>query len=161
MRNPNAHMTAPGNRCEREGPSGPTEPPLPRKCPSPSGGPEGFTLLEVLLSMALTSLGIFCLAGLLKVIGNLEAEDTWETKALFCAQERLEELKFNAATGHASKTEGKEVLTEGSYQGMQREWTFGASSIFGGLWEIRVECSYPWKGTRNSVALSTLVLPEG
>ena len=150
-------MTGHGNRCERD--VGCTGRPSLRKRRA-AGRREGFTLLEILLSMALTCLGVFCLAGLLKVIGNVEAEDTWETKAFFCAQERMEELRFGVATGNVSTTEGDEVVAEGSYQGMGREWTVGASSIFHGLLEMRVKCTYPWKGTTKTVELSTVVFPE-
>ena len=151
-------MTGHGKRSEPG--VGRTGRPSLRRSPT-AGRPGGFTLLEILISMALTCLGLLCLAGLLKVLGNVEAEDTWETKALFCAQERMEELKFGVATGHVSTTEGDELVAEGSYQGMGRQWAVRASSIFDGLLEMRVVCTYPWKGTRKAVELSALVYPEG
>jgi prepilin-type N-terminal cleavage/methylation domain-containing protein len=153
-------MTAPGDLYERESNVGSTGR-LSLRTRYALGRRQGFSLLEILVSMVLACLGVFCFAGLLKVIGNVEAEDTWETKALFCAQERIEELKFDAVTGNVSTTEGKEVLATGSYQGMRREWIVGASSVFDGLLEMRVECSYPWKGAWKAVELSTLVFPEG
>lgn len=153
-------MTAPGNPFEGVRYGGATGRPAYRKTHT-MGKQEGFTILEILLSMTLTCLGILCLGGLLKAIGEVEAEDTWATKALFCAQERMEELKFGVATGNVSTTEKEEVVAEGSYQGMGREWTVGASSIFDGLLEVRVECTYPWKGTTKTVGLSTLVFSEG
>ena len=75
-----------------------------------------------------------------------EAEDTWETKALFCAQERMEGLKFACLTGKGFTTEGEEIVAEGSYTGMRREWSTADSSVFEGLLEINVGCTYPWKG---------------
>jgi len=137
-----------------------------RTGPSTHGGrhttthAEGFTFVEILVSIAVTAVGILCFAGLLKVLGNVEAEDTWKTKALFCAQERMEELKFESVTGKGFAGEGKEDLAEGSYQGMQREWTVGHSTVCEGLLEVTVECAYPWKGSMKSVSLSTLVFPE-
>ena len=123
-------------------------------------GSEGFTLLEILVAMVLTVFGVLGFAGLLRVIGNVEAEDTWQTKALFCAEERMEELKFDCLTGKGVTTEGEETVTEGSYQGMRREWTTGESPVFEGLLEISVGCGYLWDGSMKTVELSTLVYPE-
>jgi prepilin-type N-terminal cleavage/methylation domain-containing protein len=121
---------------------------------------EGFTLLEILVAMVLTGFGILCFAGLLKGIGNVVAEDTWATKALLCAQERMEELRFSFATGKGFTNEGKEQVAEGPYQGMQREWAVEDSSSLSGLLEIRTGCAYPWKGSMKTVALSTLLYQE-
>ena len=121
---------------------------------------DGFTILEILVAMVLTAFGVLGFTGLLKVIGNVEAEDTWETKALFCAQERMEELKFDCLTDKAFTAKAKEIVAEGPYQGMQREWTTGDSSLFEGLLEITVGCGYPWKGTMKTVEVSTLVYME-
>ena len=123
-------------------------------------GSEGFTLLEILVAMVLTVFGVLGFTGLLKVIGNVEAEDTWETKALFCAQERMEELKFACLTGKGFTPEGEETLAEGPYQGMRREWTTGDSAVFEGLLEINVRCAYPWDGSMETVEVSTLVCLE-
>ena len=123
-------------------------------------GSEGFTILEILVAMVLTVFGVLGFTGLLKVIGNVEAEDTWETKALFCAQERMEELKFACLTGQGFTTEGEEIVAEAPYQGMRREWTTGESDVFEGLLEINVGCAYPWKGSMKTVELSTLVCLE-
>ena len=123
-------------------------------------GPDGFTILEILVAMVLTAFGVLGFTGLLKVIGNVEAEDTWETKALFCAQERMEELKFDCLTDKAFTAKAKEIVAEGPYQGMQREWTTEDSSLFEGLLEITVGCGYPWKGTMETVEVSTLVYVE-
>ena len=123
-------------------------------------GSEGFTLLEILVAMVLTVFGVLGFTGLLKVIGNVEAEDTWKTKALFCAQERMEELKFARLAGKGFAPEGEESLAEGPYQGMRREWTTGDSAVFEGLLEINVGCAYPWKGSMERVELSTLVCLE-
>jgi len=123
-------------------------------------GPEGFTILELLVAMVLTVFGVLGFTGLLKVIGNVEAENIWETKALFCAQERMEELKFAFLTENGSTTEGEEIVAEGSYTGMRREWTTGKSEVFEGLLEIHVGCAYPWKGGMETVEVSTLVYLE-
>ena len=123
-------------------------------------GSEGFTILEILVAMVLTVFGVLGFAGLLKVIGNVEAEDTWETKALFCAQERMEELKFACLTGKGFTTEGEEIVAEGSYKGMRREWIMEDSSVIEGLLEISAGCAYPWKGSTETVELSTLVFLE-
>ena len=123
-------------------------------------GSEGFTILEILVAMVLMVFGVLGFTGLLKVIGNVEAEDIWETKALFCAQERMEELKFACLTGESFTTEGEEIVAEGSYTGMRREWSTGDSSVIEGLLEITVGCAYPWEGGMKQVGLSTLVFLE-
>ena len=123
-------------------------------------GSEGFTLLEILVAMVLTAFGVLGFTGLLKVLGDAEAQDAWETKALFCAQERMEELKFACLTGITFTTDGGEIVADGAYRGMHRDWTAGDSPVFEGLVEIRVGCGYPWKGGIESVELSTLVWLE-
>ena len=151
---------APGSRCDPRWPSQHRKPsPLPwsrRKARRAAG----FTLLEILISMALTGFGVLCLAALLKAIGDMEAQDTWATKALFCAQERIEELKFEIAVGNGSVGQGEEDLAVGSYAGMRRQWTVAPSSIADGLLEVAVECAYLWKDTTQTVGLSTLVFRE-
>jgi hypothetical protein len=123
-------------------------------------GSEGFTILEILVAIVLTVFGVLGFTGILKVIGNVEAQDTWETKALFCAQERMEELKFACFTGKAFTPAGEEIVADGPYQGMRREWSTGDSSIFEGLLEISVRCAYPWKGSTETIEVSTLVCLE-
>lgn len=133
---------------------------LTHSCRKSKSGTEGFTILEVLVAMALMVFGVLGFTGLLKVIGSVEAEDTWETKALFCAQERLEELKFACSTGKGLTTGEEEIAAGGSYQGMRREWTVGGSSVFEGLLELKVGCAYPSRGATKTVELSTLVYRE-
>ena len=149
-------MTVPGNPSEikARGLHPGLSPPRVRVIPH---GEKGFTLLEIVISMALTCLGVLCLAGLLKVLGNVEAEDSWDTKALFCAQEGMEELRFEVAVGNGATGDGEEVLNVGSYRGMSRRWAVTPSPIFDGLLEVDVECAYSWKGSRKTVQLSTLV----
>ena len=120
-------------------------------------GKEGFSLLEIVISMTLTGLGVLCLAGLLKVLGNVEAQDSWDTKALFCAQERMEELRFTFAVGNGATGNGEETLSDGSYRGMVTRWTVKPSHVLDGLSEVDVECAYSWKGSRKTVSLSSLV----
>jgi hypothetical protein len=120
-------------------------------------GKEGFSLLEIVISMALTGLGVLCLAGLLKVLGNVEAQDSWDTKALFCAQERMEELRFAFAIGNGKSGNGEEVLSDGSYRGLVTRWTVKPSPVLDSLFEVDVECAYSWKGSRKTVRLSSLV----
>jgi Tfp pilus assembly protein PilV len=116
----------------------------------------GFTLLEIVLSVGLTGLGILSLAGLLTVLGSLEAEETWDTKALFCAQEGIEELKFDVSSGNGPAGDG-EATPAGPYGNMSRRWTVASSSDLEGLLEISVECAYDWKGKERAVGLETLV----
>jgi prepilin-type N-terminal cleavage/methylation domain-containing protein len=128
--------------------------------PRTTTGRKGFTFLEVLVAMSLLAFGLLAFAGLLKAIGSVEGEDTWETKALFCAQERMEELKFDCLAGKTFETEGKEIVGDGPYKGIQREWRAKSSAVFEGLLEFNVRCAYPWKGSTKGVELKTLVCFE-
>ncbi len=129
-------MTVPGSRCE------------------PS---KGFTLLEVLVAMVLTGSGILCFGGLLATMGRIQAEDTWATRATFCAQERMEELRFSFITGEGPTTDGEETLTAGPYRQMRRQWSTEDSSDLSGMMEIKVACDYPWRGNMKRFELSTLL----
>ena len=152
-------MTAHGTPCERGRMDERTD--LPTAGSRLAGaGTKGFTMVEILVAMVLAGFGVLGFTGLLKVVGNLEAEDTWKTKALFCAEERLEELTFESVTGKGFPTEGQEDLEVGSYQGMHRKWSVEDSAVFDGLLKISVECAYPWKGSMKRVRLSTLVFPQ-
>ncbi len=132
-----------------------------RREPRRAGGSRGFTLVEILVAIVLVSFGVLGFAGLLEVIGSTEAEQTWRAKALFCAQERMEELAFAFVSGEAVTAEGREDLEYGPYRGMRREWNVSDSGLFEGLLQVDVACAYPWKGARKSVGLSTLVFPQG
>ncbi len=120
----------------------------------------GFTLLEVLVAVVVTGFGILGFAGLLKVIGDLEEEDTWATKATFCAQERMEEIRFSFMSGNEIAAGGEEILTDGPYIDMRRRWVTEASSVFNGIREVTVACAYPWKGSMKSFEVSTLLFRE-
>jgi hypothetical protein len=107
--------------------------------------------------MALTGLGVLCLTGLLKVLGNVEAQDSSDTKALFCAQERMEELRFEFAVGKGATGKGEEVPGDGSYRGLVRTWAVKPSPVLDNLFEVDVACAYSWKGSKKTVRLSSLV----
>ena len=151
-------MTVHGIPCNRACRSVPTARRARRK-PGPPEAPKGFTIVEILVAIVLTAFGILGFAGLLEVMGSVEAEETWRAKALFCAQEQMEEITFALLAGEGTVTEGKEDLADGTYPGMRREWAVRDSGLLDGLLEVQVECAYPWKGARKSVALSTLVFP--
>ena len=160
MQNRDVAKTAPGSRSER---------PRRARATGPSRKPKrfrgaglgGFTLLEVVLSMALAGLGVLGLAGLLRVLGNVEAEDTWATKALFCAQQGLEELMYEVSVGARSTGEGERNLEDGCYRGMTRMWGVEPVSVLDGLLAVSVECTCDADGERGSVRLSSLVFREG
>jgi prepilin-type N-terminal cleavage/methylation domain-containing protein len=160
MQNRDAAKTAPGSRSERPRRA---SPPSPSRQPKRfrGAGPRGFTLLEVVLSMALAGLGVLGLAGLLKVLGDVETEDTWATKALFCAQQGLEEIMYEVSVGARSTGEGEENLEVGCYRGMSRMWAVEPASVLDGLLAVSVECTCDAEGERGSVRLSSLVFREG
>lgn len=111
--------------------------------------------------MALTALGVLGLSGLLRVMGNIEAEDVWATKALFCTQEGLEEVMYEVHAGTRSAGKGEETLADGPYRGMSRRWAVEPVSILDGLLAVRVECAYDAKGEKETTRLSSLVFCKG
>ncbi len=128
--------------------------------PFSKGPRDGFSLIEVIIAMGLMAVGMLGLAGLLIVLGNSEAENQWLTKAVFCAQEEMEWLKFEIAAEGWSAIEGEEALDDGPYQGMQKHWIVKSSELADGLAEIVVECSYSWQGKDKKKSLQTLIFQE-
>ncbi len=121
------------------------------------GERNGFSLIEVIIAMALMSVAMLGLAGLLVVLGNSEAENQWTTKALFCAQEEMEYLKFEIATEGYSAIEGEEIFQDGPYKGMGISRRVHPFETVDGLAEIVVECSFLWQGSDKKKILQTLV----
>ncbi len=155
---PSARAKGPGDPSR-----GPLHPQAARKIwPGREGSDptRGFTLVEILTAMALTAFGVLGLTSLLVVLGKMEEEVTWRTKALFCAEETMEGLRFGVVSGDGGEEIGEVIPSIGPYRGMLRAWTLRPLPDREGLFEIRVECSYPWEGSRKAVRLATLVGTE-
>jgi len=66
------------------------------------GNESGFTMLEVLVSVGLMGIVIIPLMGLLASAAVLHAQREQETRAIFLAQKKIEEIKNNATTDFAA-----------------------------------------------------------
>ena len=120
---------------------------------------KGFTLLEAAISIGLLSFSFLGLLSLLLAFDKVEAENAWAAKALLCAQQAMEELRFETAL-HGSPASGEDKrISGGAYQGMQKTWKINTSSVEPGLLEIRVECSCLLHGKRIRKGLETRILP--
>jgi len=119
---------------------------------------QGFTLLEVIIAMGLMAFCLLGMAALLNALGNIEAENRRAVKALFCAQEALETLRFNLmADREGFESTGRELISTGAYEGMEKQWFIEAYGPENELDEIIVQCGYWWKGEKKVRSLRTLV----
>ncbi|MEW6442509.1 MAG: prepilin-type N-terminal cleavage/methylation domain-containing protein [bacterium] len=124
-------------------------------------GTKAFTLVELVIAMAVASIGLAGLWGLLLAMGASQEQTSASVKAVLCAQEKLEELRFGIETGEAMAASGREILCEGAYRSMERAWTLRASSLHLDLAQIEVECAYLWKGESRVQGLAALVVGGG
>lgn len=116
----------------------------------------GITLIELVVAMGVTAFGLLGLLAFLLLMGRSVAEQDRATAALFCAQEKLEQLKFLAVQGAFSQ-EGEESLTEGAYAGLARRWSVSPEALGSGGLHIEAECSCRLWGRDIRRALETLV----
>lgn len=120
---------------------------------------EGFTLVEVVLAVFFLSVGMLALVAFLVKLGNIEGASARCVYAAFCAQEKMEELKFKLATGAAPvHTQGREVV-ERTTGWFERTWKVAPYEAMEGIQEIEVTCTYPWKDGAKNLSLRSLISP--
>ena len=118
--------------------------------------PAGFSLVELLVAMAVTAITLSSLLGFVIFMGRAAGEDNRATAALFCAQQKVESLRFRAASG-AFAEEGEENQDPGPEFGMVRRWAVRPDSSGSGLLLIRVECASTFGEKLITRQLETLV----
>jgi hypothetical protein len=118
----------------------------------------GFTLLETLIAMCVMSFVFLTLPGFLWVMERIEGENTVRARSLLCAQEKMEELMFDAMRGELSPETGQEVLLAGPYERMERRWKIHSSVRGPSLLRVHAECSCPWKKETVRQELETLMM---
>ena len=98
----------------------------------------GFTIIEVMVSMAIFSVSILGLAA--SVTGIMRANQTsyFQTTATNLAQDKLEELKARPA---AIASGGPADITVGT-QTFTRTWTVNSNSPIGGVSQIGVQVDW-------------------
>lgn len=122
----------------------------------------GFTLIELVLAMGVCAFGLLGVSGLLLILEQTEAEQVMAARALFCAQQKMEILRYQSLQqGLSSPEEGKEALNQEAFHGTLRHWTIRPSPSHQGLLWIQVDCSCSYKGKSISRNLQTLMLPNG
>ena len=127
------------------------------------GREEGFTLNEVLASIALISISIlgFSLNTMSVIRGNYISKNV--TTATFLAQDKMEQLKSLVPltdVGNCADPPEKDITATGSAGGIYgRCWTIKDSPVGAGLREITVTVRWTDYLSRK-VTLSTLVFTE-
>ena len=114
----------------------------------------GFTLIEILVTLAILSIGLLGMAALTVEIIRSNAQSKAYTEATILAQDRLEEVKrISKYTTAVAETEDIDTLNSG-----QRETTVFDDSPEAGMKEVVVTVSWDSIGGRShSVALKTIL----
>jgi len=118
--------------------------------------PAGFTLLEVLLAIAILSVALLGMATLTgSIIGyNQLADQT--TTATTLAQDKIEELKNTSYDSISQGTESN-IDANANPVGIYDRETKVANSPATNMKTITVTVTWNWKGNSHDVALKTIV----
>lgn len=111
---------------------------------------KGFTLVEVMIAIAVLVIGLLGVAGVAATIINGNALGKEITTATTLAQDKMEELK---GTAYASLTSGSDTQ-ESIYT---RTWTVTSDVPAAGMKTIAVVVTFPWRGATKNVTLRTIV----
>jgi prepilin-type N-terminal cleavage/methylation domain-containing protein len=109
------------------------------------GGPDGFTLIEVLLSIVLFSLSLFALVPLLTTAVRIDKENYLSVKARAMAADTLDTLMGDALAGPNPSTETDRGVA------LTRSWSVSQA---GNLDTIAVRVRYTYQGRVNTVQLT-------
>jgi prepilin-type N-terminal cleavage/methylation domain-containing protein len=110
----------------------------------------GFTLIEVLVSVAVALITLSALPVTLRITGDTTIFARDGTAALGLAQAKLEEL----IGAHASGTAGEDAVTvPGTATTFVRAWEAEPSATSGSAW--RLSTTVRWAGGRHQITLRT------
>lgn len=123
--------------------------------------PEGMTLLECVVAMAVSAIAFSGVLSALAFFGAYQVETGLAVRAALCAQEKMEELRYEVETGAAQSQDARVVLQEGPYRGMERLWTVVPAPGELGLWRLESECAYFWRGERKAERIVSLAAAGG
>jgi type II secretion system protein I len=120
---------------------------IPRK---PEGG---FTLIEVMIAVLLTALTVIGVLGLFRVETRASSVSRRETEAAVLAQDKLEELRTEAApTTNVTGTDNPKDQLSGSTTFWTRTWTVSAPND-PAVYNIDVTVSWDDNGTPRQVVV--------
>lgn len=123
--------------------------------------PEGVTLLECVVAMAVAAVVFSGVLSALVFFGAYQEATALAVKAALCAQEKMEELRYEVETGSAASQDSRVVLLEGPYRGMERHWASVPVQGESDLWRLESACAYSWKGERKAEKVVSLAASGG
>lgn len=132
-----------------------------RKSLSKGLWPGGMTLLECVVAMAVAAIALSGVLSALALFGAYQVETGLAVRAALCAQEKMEELRYEIETGGAESQDAQVALLEGPYRGMERLWTVVPAPGEPGLWRLESECAYFWRGERKAERIVSLAVKGG
>lgn len=119
----------------------------------------GFTLLEVLISLTIFSLGLLGLAELqlLGIHYNQRSQNI--TTAVILAESKIEELKVCGSSGLSS---GQDLITrsEGGAGCFHRSWVISQYAGFSHLEQVEVKVLWSERGEDHTICLESVVSEE-
>jgi type IV pilus assembly protein PilV len=119
----------------------------------------GFTLLEVLVAIAVLAVGLLGMATLVGSVINYNQLAQHVTTATTLAQDRIEELKN---TGYDNIAEGSSTEANidalGDAGGVyNRSTEVDEDAVFQNTKTVEVTVSWDWKGNTHNVVLNTII----
>ncbi len=123
--------------------------------------PKGMTLLECVVAVAVAAVALSGVVSALGFMAAYQEETGLAVRAALCAQEKLEELRYEVETGAGESQDCRVVLLEGPYRGMERVWASVPVAGEPGLWRLESECAYTWRGERKAELVVCLAVADG
>lgn len=116
----------------------------------------GFTFLDVLMALAILSIGLLSLAELqiITIKGNKSSRDL--TSAVILAEAKIEELKGN---GFASLSNGQDTVNEKGEEGgiFTRKWTITNYKGSANMKQVKVTIEWSDSKGSHSISLDTVL----
>lgn len=114
----------------------------------------GFTLIEVMIAVLLTALTVIGVLGLFRVETRASSVSRRETEAAVLAQDKLEELRTEAApTANVTGTDNPKDQLSGSTTFWTRDWSITVDPLDAAVYKLDVTVSWDDNGTPRSVTV--------